>query len=149
MLRRHAPTVARVLLLLAGGVCAVGMVGPFQGVEEAFVPWDKAAHFIAFYGLTILMFAAFPKRRRLDLTTIAVLAGCGIELAQRLTGRDAELGDVAADALGALAVMAPVWVGRLRSDSRRERRRPFAARLAARRVIAAKPAPPPEGVAAG
>jgi VanZ family protein len=134
---------ARLLLALAALVCAVGMVGPFQGAETALVPWDKAAHFIAFYGLTILMFAAFPGRRRLDLTMIAVLAGCGIELAQQLTGRDAELGDIAADALGAFAVMAPIWMERLRVDSRRERRRSLAARLAP--VIAATPARPSEG----
>jgi VanZ family protein len=147
MLRRHTSILARLLLALAALVCTVGMVGPFQGAEAAFVPWDKAAHFIAFYGLTILMFAAFPRRRRLDLTMIAVLAGCGIELAQQLTGRDAELGDVAADALGAFAVMAPLWMERLRGDSRRERRRPLAARRAT--AIAATSARPSEGLRAG
>lgn len=107
-------TLARSLLLLAGTICVVGMVGPFQGVEHAFVPWDKAAHFMAFYGLTLLLFTAFPTRRRLDLVVLAVFAGAAIEVTQTLTGRDGEIGDLCADALGALAVLAPVWLEHLR-----------------------------------
>lgn len=105
---------ARGLLLLATLVCGVGMVGPFQGAEQALVPWDKAAHFMAFYGLTILLFSAFPTRRRLDLAVLAIFAGAAIEVAQTLTGRDGEIGDLCADTLGALAVLAPVWLEHLR-----------------------------------
>ncbi|MES2342528.1 MAG: VanZ family protein [Pseudomonadota bacterium] len=105
---------ARGLLLLAALVCGIGMVGPFQGVEQALVPWDKAAHFMAFYGLAILLFSAFPTRRRLDLAVLAIFAGAAIEVAQTLTGRDGEIGDLCADALGALAVLAPVWLEHLR-----------------------------------
>ncbi|MFZ3006242.1 MAG: VanZ family protein [Phenylobacterium sp.] len=110
----RSPTVAKGLLLLAFLVCAIGMVGPFQGVERALVPWDKAAHFMAFYGLTLLLFTAFPSRRRLDLAALAVFAGAAIEVAQVLTGRDGEIGDLCADALGVLAVLAPVWLEHLR-----------------------------------
>lgn len=116
-----SPTVAKGLLLLAFLVCAIGMVGPFQGIEHAFVPWDKAAHFMAFYGLTLLLFTAFPRRRRLDLTVLAIFAGAATEVAQILAGRDGEFGDLCADALGALAVLAPVWLEHLRFP-RRERR---------------------------
>jgi len=111
---RRMQTAARWTLLVAGLVCAIGMVGPFHGVERAFVPWDKAAHFIAFYGLTLLMFSAFPDRRRLDLAVIATCAGAAIEVLQRIDGRDAELGDIIADAAGAFAVLAPIWLERLR-----------------------------------
>ncbi len=129
MVLQHGPvpqaprssTVAKGLLLLAFLVCAIGMVGPFQGVEKALVPWDKAAHFLAFYGLTILLFAAFPTRRRLDLVALSVFVGAAIEVAQILTGRDGEVGDLCADALGALAVLAPVWLEHLRFP-RAERR---------------------------
>ncbi|MDP2011806.1 MAG: VanZ family protein [Phenylobacterium sp.] len=117
----RSPTVAKGLLLVAFLVCAIGMVGPFQGIEHAFVPWDKAAHFMAFYGLTLLLFTAFPRRRRLDLTVLAILAGAATEVAQILAGRDGEFGDLCADALGALAVLAPVWLEHLRFP-RRERR---------------------------
>jgi len=114
-------TVARWLLLVAGLTCAIGMVGPFQGVERAFVPWDKAAHFIAFYGVTLLLFSAFPERRRLDLAVLATCAGAAIEVLQLIDGRDAELGDLLADAAGAFAVLAPIWLERLR-EPRAERR---------------------------
>lgn len=114
-------TTARWLLLAAGLTSAIGMVGPFRGVEHALVPWDKAAHFIAFYGVTLLAFSAFPDRRRLDLVLMASLAGSAIEVLQLLDGRDAELGDVMADAAGAFAVLAPVWLDRLRQP-RVERR---------------------------
>jgi VanZ family protein len=115
-------TTARWLLLIAGTICAIGMIGPFRGVEHALVPWDKAAHFIAFYGLTLLLFSAFPDRRRLDLVVLATFAGTAIEVLQLLDGRDAELGDVLADAAGAFAVLVPIYLERLRRP-RAERRR--------------------------
>jgi len=116
-------TSARSLLFLAALTCAVGMVGPFQGVEKHLISPDKAAHFSAFYGLTLLLFSAFPDRRRTDLVALAVFAGSGIEVVQMLTGRDAEIGDVMADALGSLAVYVPVWLEWARRP-RVERRQP-------------------------
>lgn len=115
---------ARVCLAVAGTVCVVGMVGPFQGVEEALIPWDKAAHFVAFYGATVLLFLAFPKRRRVDLTFMAAAAGAAIELAQALSGRDAAVGDMLANALGACAVLVPSYIESLRALSRSPQARP-------------------------
>jgi VanZ family protein len=114
-------TFARWALLAAGTTCAIGMVGPFRGIEHALVPWDKAAHFIAFYGVTLLLFSAFPGRRRLDLVMLATFAGTAVEILQLIDGRDAELGDIVADAAGAFAVLAPIWLERLRGP-RVERR---------------------------
>jgi VanZ family protein len=122
-LRRQTPTIARLLLAAAFLVCAIGMIGPFQGVEDQLISPDKAAHFTAFYGLTLLLFAAFPNRRRVDLAVLTTCIGAGIEVIQTLTGRDGELGDVAADALGAFAVLAPVWLDALRRPKPLERRR--------------------------
>ncbi len=119
----QARTAARILLALAAVVCAVGMLGPFQGIENRLISPDKAAHFTAFFGLTLLMFSAFPRRRRFDLVMLAVLAGSGIEIVQALTGRDGELGDVLADAAGAFAVYVPVWLEWARQP-RTERRAP-------------------------
>jgi VanZ family protein len=123
---RQLQTTARWLLLAGGLVCAIGMVGPFQGIERALVPWDKAAHFIAFYGVTLLLFSAFPDRRRLDLAVLATFAGTAVEVLQLLDGRDAELGDILADAAGAFAVLAPIYLERLR-EPRAERRKSRAA----------------------
>lgn len=120
-------TTARWLLLAAGLISAIGMVGPFRGVEHALVPWDKAAHFIAFYGVTLLAFSAFPNRRRLDIVVLATFAGSAIEVLQLMDGRDAELGDVIADAAGAFAVLAPVWLERLRQPPAERRSRAAAA----------------------
>lgn len=119
--RQTRSATSRLLLAAAVILCAAGMLGPFQGVENRLISPDKAAHFVAFYGLTLLMFAAFPTRRRLDLVALAVLAGSGVEILQGLTGRDAELGDVLADAAGAFAVLAPSWLESARHP-RRERR---------------------------
>jgi VanZ family protein len=119
--RQTRSAAGRLLLAAAAVLCAVAMLGPFQGIENRLISPDKAAHFAAFYGLTLLMFAAFPARRRLDLVALAVLAGSGVEILQGLTGRDAELGDVLADAAGAFAVLAPSWLESARYP-RRERR---------------------------
>ena len=141
---RTSTKIARAILILSGLVCAVGMLGPFQGVEENFVPADKAAHFIAFYGLTAMLHAAFPNRRRLDLTLMAILAGAGVEVAQQLTGRDSGLDDVAADAVGAFAVMLPIWIERLRSAPQPDRRRrPSLPRLSISDISVAAQQPPP------
>jgi len=115
--------IARILLIAAALVCAIGMVGPFQGVEKNFVPADKAAHFIAFYGLTVLMMAAFPKNRRLEITLAAIMLGASIEVAQMLTHRGVSFSDLAADAAGAFAVWVPMWIQSLRSPPVVERRR--------------------------
>ena len=130
---RPSTRIARTLLALGGTVCVVGMVGPFQGVEEALIPWDKAAHFAAFYILTSLLYVAFPRRRRLDLTVMAIFAGAAIEVAQGLAGRDMGVGDIFANALGAGAVLLPMYLQEWRSPRRVERR--------SRRPLAANPSP--------
>jgi VanZ family protein len=121
---------ARWLLLAAGLVCAFGMLGPYRGLERALVPWDKAAHFIAGYGVTLLLFTGFPKRRRLDLVILAICAGAAGEVMQSAVGRDGELGDLVGDALGSIAVYAPIWLERLRQP-RVERRKAKAAPMPA------------------
>lgn len=73
-------------------------------------PWDKAEHFAAFYTLTLLALAAFPRR---NLVVIAVLlSGFGgmIELVQALpiVNRDCDWHDWAADTIAILAALAPV-----------------------------------------
>jgi hypothetical protein len=78
------------------------------------VPWDKAEHFIAFYGLTGLAAAAFPKRNLIVIA--AMLSGFGalIEFVQGLAvvHRDRDFWDWVADTLAIIAALAPmllVW----------------------------------------
>ncbi len=88
------------------------------------VPWDKAEHFIAFYGLTGLAVAAFPKRHILVLA--AWLSGFGalIEFVQGLAivHRDRDFWDWVADTLAIGAALAPMllvwWRGQVRSGQK-------------------------------
>ncbi len=78
------------------------------------VPWDKAEHFIAFYVLTVLAAAAFPRR---SVWMIAAwLSGFGalIEFVQGLAivHRDRDFWDWVADSIAIIAALAPmllVW----------------------------------------
>jgi len=88
------------------------VIPPHQAVQ--LVPWDKAEHFIAFYALTGLAAAAFP-RRHLFLIA-ASLSGFGalIEFVQGLplVHRDRDFWDWVADTLAIAAALAPmilVW----------------------------------------
>jgi VanZ family protein len=91
-------------------VCAVL---PSQHVIHIF-KWDKAEHFLAFYVLTGLAVAAFP-RANLFVIVVALSAfGAFIEFVQGLSfvGRDRDFQDWVADtvAIGvALAPMLLVW----------------------------------------
>ena len=107
----------------AFGVLAVLMVsgltlGPFQGAEGAFGLSDKAAHMVAFYGLTILAFIVAPSRRRTDLAIIVLTFGLAIEIAQGLSGRSTSLSDFMADMLGVAFATLPGLVERLRHNAR-------------------------------
>jgi len=88
------------------------------------VPWDKAEHFIAFYGLTGLAVAAFPRRNLFILA--AVLSGFGafIEYVQGLdiVHRDRDFWDWVADTIAIGAALAPMilvwWRGVVRSGQK-------------------------------
>ncbi len=78
------------------------------------VPWDKAEHFIAFYALTGLAAAAFPRRHILVLAVLLSGFGALIEFVQGLpmVHRDRDFWDWVADTLAIGAALAPmllVW----------------------------------------
>lgn len=66
------------------------------------IPWDKAKHFIVFYGLTFLASIALPKSRYWKIGLVLLGFGIAIEVLQGLpiVGRDADVFDIVADALG-------------------------------------------------
>lgn len=115
----RASDISRILLVSAAVVCAVGMMGPFQGVERKLIAPDKAAHFMAFYGLTALPLAAFPKVRSLYLAGAVLLMGPAIEVAQLVMGRSANLGDVIADTAGVAGAFFPILIKEMRSNEQR------------------------------
>ncbi len=78
------------------------------------VPWDKAEHFIAFYALTGLAVAAFPRRHLLIIAISLSGFGALIEIVQGLplVHRDRDFWDWVADTLAIGAALAPmllVW----------------------------------------
>jgi VanZ family protein len=72
-------------------------------------PWDKAEHFAAFYTLTLLAMAAFPRRNLLIIAVLLSAFGGLIELVQALpiVDRDCDVRDWIADTIAILAALAP------------------------------------------
>lgn len=116
------PLNAVALARLLGALGALGVValtlGPFQGLEKTFGLSDKAAHAIAFYGLTLMAFTVAPARRRTDLAIMVLAFGLAIEVVQGLVGRSASVGDILADTAGVALALAPGLVERLRHHVR-------------------------------
>ena len=88
------------------------VIPPKQAVQ--LVPWDKAEHFIAFYALTGLGVAAFPRRNLFVIAVLLSAFGAFIEIVQGLSivHRDRDFWDWVADTLAICAALAPmilVW----------------------------------------
>jgi VanZ family protein len=93
-------------------VVAWGELTPHPPKAAALL-WDKAEHFIAYFGLTLLASLGWALRRSLVFVFIAVVAlGGALEILQSFVGRDAEWDDFFANTLGALAglVLAVIYV---------------------------------------
>jgi VanZ family protein len=66
--------------------------------------WDKAEHFIAYFGLAAMATFALGLGRKLVLAIFGVLLlGAVLEVVQRYIGRDASLLDMVANTLGVMA----------------------------------------------
>jgi VanZ family protein len=80
------------------------------------LPWDKAEHFIAFFVLTGLSLAAFPRLSLVRIAAALSAVGAAIELIQALpfVHRDCDVWDWVADTIAVLAVMAVVAGASLR-----------------------------------
>lgn len=94
----------------------VAAVMPSHSAPRLF-PWDKAEHFAAFYALTLLSLAAFPRRSRLALAVALSAFGAGIELVQALpfVNRDCDVLDWVADTVAIAAAIAPTVLVRWRA----------------------------------
>lgn len=93
---------------------------PSTGLEGG-LPWDKANHAVAFVVLTLLAGRGWPGLSRTALVLVMLAAGAGIELVQGLPqiGRDADVWDVVADAVGIAAGLAGLaWLRRRSSGPR-------------------------------
>ena len=88
------------------------IIPPKEALQLA--PWDKAEHFIAFYALTGLAVAAFPRRNLFVLGALLSAFGALIEFVQGLdiVHRDRDFWDWVADTIAIIAALAPmllVW----------------------------------------
>jgi len=77
-------------------------------------PWDKAEHFLAFYALTGLAVAAFPRRNLFIIAALLSAFGAFIEFVQglQIVHRDRDFRDWLADTVAICAALAPmilVW----------------------------------------
>lgn len=79
-------------------------------------PWDKAEHFVAFFVLTSLAAASYPRVALVLLGLWLSLFGCAIELVQALPfiHRDCDIWDWVADSVGIVAAMTPMLLDRWR-----------------------------------
>ena len=74
--------------------------------------WDKALHFTAYFGLSLMTtIAVRADRRSIWLALALVVMGGGLEILQGMTGRDADINDEFANTLGVLTGWALVWSG--------------------------------------
>jgi hypothetical protein len=88
------------------------VIPPQHAIE--LVPWDKAEHFIVFYGLTGLAAAAFPRRKLIVIALLLSGFGALIEYVQGLpmVHRDRDFWDWVADTTAIIAALSPmilVW----------------------------------------
>lgn len=87
-------------------------------------PWDKATHFIAFYVLTGLAVAAFPKRNLFVVAALLSAFGALIEIVQGLpmVRRDRDFWDWVADTIAISSALAPMllswWRGQVKSGQK-------------------------------
>ncbi len=108
----------RVSALFAAIGLTVLFLGPFTYLVDVFHVTDKDAHALAFFGVTVALFAIAPRWRRTDLALAALAFGVLIELAQGLTGRSLSVTDLMADGVGILVALIPGAVERLRHHVR-------------------------------
>jgi VanZ family protein len=89
---------------------------------ENLLPWDKAQHCLAFYVLSVLGAAAFPKRSLIVIGGVLSALGALIELVQatRFVARDGEVFDWVADTVAIAAALGPVLLMQWRARVQRE-----------------------------
>jgi hypothetical protein len=90
----------------------MAVIPPAHAVH--WVPWDKAQHFMAFYALTGLAAAAFPRTQLLLIALLLSAFGALIEVVQGLSfvNRDRDFWDWVADSIAITAALLPmllVW----------------------------------------
>ena len=104
-------------LFLAAAAYALARALLPDNDNRGLIPWDKAKHFIVFYGLAGLAALALPDSRLWRIGAVLLAFGGAIEILQALpiVGRDASWFDLLADACGICAAFGPMLMVRWRS----------------------------------
>jgi VanZ family protein len=89
-----------------------GTLAPDRYVPDLHL-WDKAEHALAFFGLTFWFGGLLSRARYPAIATVMLLLGGGIELAQGAMnwGRDEDIMDFVADAVGVSMALILLYVG--------------------------------------
>ena len=93
------------ILLFWPGVALIawGELTPHPPDLSSILAWDKAQHFIAYFGLAAMATMVLGLNRRLVLAILGViLLGGALEILQGYTGRDPDIFDFLANSFGAL-----------------------------------------------
>jgi hypothetical protein len=111
--------IARAAFLAALIFTCYSAVAPSAHVLHL-TPWDKSTHFIAFYVLTGLAVAAFPRQNLFVIAALLSAFGALIEIVQGLpmVHRDKDFWDWVADTLAISSALAPLLLGWWREQSR-------------------------------
>ena len=81
-----------------------GELTPHPPDLSSVLAWDKAQHFIAYFGLAAMATMVLGLNRRLAWAILAViLLGGSLEILQGFTGRDPDILDFVANTIGALS----------------------------------------------
>ena len=92
---------------------------------RGFLAGADAAQFAAGFGMTVLAYVGFPRRRRTDLTKTVILASALLEILRYLIGHGCDPFNFAAGATGSLAVLATSGIERFRSLTRADPNQTF------------------------
>ena len=110
---------ARLFRILFWGAVIVCFTAATVPGDEApdLLPWDKAQHFLAFYVLSVLGAAAYPRSGLLRLGAALSAFGAFIEIVQMIPQlhRDAEVLDWVADTVAIAAALAPAYLPAVRN----------------------------------
>ena len=104
-------------------VLALGALGLLAWREPALLRDGGVAVLVGgraagLYLLTALVYLAFPRRRRIDLTCFVIFASWAFELRDPSGSYELLMAKLVGDTLGAAAVLAPSYVERLRALDR-------------------------------
>jgi hypothetical protein len=110
--------VARALLLLALAAVALLVSHAPELLEDGGVAVIVGTRAAGLYVLTVLTYLSFPKRRRIDLTCFVIFASWAFELRDPAGAYELLVAKLVGDTVGAVAVLTPSYVERLRALDR-------------------------------